>query len=47
MSFDAAIGLVRTGLDQGANIRRLFVDTVGPPEAYQVRLIVLKESMDW
>ncbi len=36
ISTDAACGLVRSALKKGVNIKKVFVDTVGKPEAYKL-----------
>jgi ribonuclease H2 subunit A len=38
LSFDAAIGLIRTTLERGVNVTQVFVDTVGDAGVYQERL---------
>ena len=38
MSHDAAIALISRAREAGVNIAQVFVDTVGPPEKYQVNL---------
>jgi ribonuclease H len=38
MSHDAAIGLVRQVLELGVNLRYLYVDTVGDPDVYRMKL---------
>jgi ribonuclease H2 subunit A len=35
ISFQAAIGLIRSTLEKGVNITKVFVDTVGTPETYR------------
>ena len=37
MSHDAAIALISRAREAGVNVAQVFVDTVGPPEKYQVR----------
>jgi ribonuclease H2 subunit A len=37
-AMDATVALVRGVLDRGVNVRELYVDTIGQPEAYQRRL---------
>jgi ribonuclease H2 subunit A len=37
-AMDATVALVRGVLARGVNVRDIYVDTVGPPAAYQVRL---------
>jgi len=41
VSHDSAIGLIRKALSLDANIKSIFVDTVGPPEKYQAKLSAL------
>ena len=36
MSHDAAIALISRAREAGVNVSQVFVDTVGPPEKYQV-----------
>lgn len=38
MSHDSASFLVRSALDKGVNVTKVFVDTVGTPEKYQAKL---------
>ena len=38
MSHDSASFLIRDALSKGLNVKRVFVDTVGPPEKYQDKL---------
>lgn len=38
MSHDAARMLVQSALDSGLTVKKLFVDTVGPPDKYQAKL---------
>ena len=38
MSHDSASFLIRNALEHGLNVKRVFVDTVGPPEKYQDKL---------
>lgn len=35
IAHDAAVGLIRTAIDQGYNISEAYLDTVGPPETYK------------
>lgn len=34
----SAIGLIKKVIELGANIKEVYVDTVGPPEKYQAKL---------
>lgn len=38
MSHDTAISLIKRALERGANIKEVYVDTVGKPEKYQAKL---------
>lgn len=38
VSMDSAINLVRKAIEAGVNLDHIYVDTVGPPEKYQVYL---------
>ena len=38
MSHDTAINLVKDAIQAGVNVSEVYVDTVGPPEKYQVLL---------
>lgn len=35
---NSAISLIKKSLEMGANITEVYVDTVGPPEKYQMKL---------
>lgn len=37
-SHDATVGLIRDALNKHYNITKVYVDTVGPPAAYQAKL---------
>lgn len=37
-AMDATVGLIRGVCDRGVNVHEIYVDTVGPPAAYQARL---------
>ncbi|KAI0181982.1 putative 35 kDa ribonuclease H [Hypoxylon sp. FL1284] len=37
-AFDATVALIRGVLDRGVNVRDVFVDTVGPPDAYRQKI---------
>lgn len=41
VSMDSAIGLINRAIDMGVDIAEIYVDTVGPPEKYQVKLKAL------
>lgn len=45
MSHDAAIGLVRQVLELGVNLRYLYVDTVGDPDMYRMKLEAIFPSL--
>jgi ribonuclease H2 subunit A len=38
MSHDAAIAMIRTVLDAGVKLERVYIDTVGIPQSYQAKL---------
>lgn len=38
MSHDTAIGLIKSALREGVKVKKVFVDTVGPPATYQEKL---------
>ncbi|KAJ9079435.1 hypothetical protein DSO57_1035490 [Entomophthora muscae] len=38
LAHDTTIGLIRTVLSQGVIIKEIYVDTVGPPEKYEIKL---------
>ncbi|XP_072932689.1 ribonuclease H2 subunit A [Epargyreus clarus] len=38
VSMNSAIGLIKKVAEMGANIKEVYVDTVGPPEKYQAKL---------
>ncbi|KAJ2323918.1 hypothetical protein GGI00_005484 [Coemansia sp. RSA 2681] len=38
LAHDATIQLIRDALNRGISLRRVFIDTVGPPQTYQKRL---------
>ncbi|XP_041979726.1 ribonuclease H2 subunit A [Aricia agestis] len=38
VSMNSAIGLIKMAIEKGANIKEVYVDTVGPPEKYQAKL---------
>eukprot|EP00095_Tigriopus_kingsejongensis_P006282 snap_masked-scaffold1533_size36968-processed-gene-0.6 protein:Tk06282 transcript:snap_masked-scaffold1533_size36968-processed-gene-0.6-mRNA-1 annotation:"hypothetical protein CAPTEDRAFT_183401" len=46
ISHDTAIGLIREALRRGVMVRRVLVDTVGPPEKYQAKLAALFPDLD-
>ncbi|KAK3074314.1 hypothetical protein LTR53_003362 [Teratosphaeriaceae sp. CCFEE 6253] len=37
-AMDATIDLIQQVLDQGVNVREVYIDTIGPPETYQRKL---------
>ncbi|KAL7742359.1 hypothetical protein ACLKA6_018995 [Drosophila palustris] len=39
VSMDSAMGLIQAAIDAGVNIAEIYVDTVGPPEKYQEKLL--------
>lgn len=39
VSMDSAMGLIQRAIDAGVNIAEVYVDTVGPPEKYQEKLL--------
>lgn len=39
VSMDSAMGLIQCAIDAGVNIAEVYVDTVGPPEKYQEKLL--------
>ncbi|XP_065570983.1 ribonuclease H2 subunit A-like isoform X2 [Artemia franciscana] len=41
ISHDAAIDLISECINNGANIKEVYVDTVGPPEKYQAKLMAI------
>jgi len=38
ISHDTAIALIRATLDEGTNLKEVFMDTVGPPDKYRLKL---------
>jgi ribonuclease H2 subunit A len=38
LSHNAAFGLIRRALEDGVQVRHVYLDTVGPPESYQKKL---------
>lgn len=41
LSHDTAIGLIRRVKDAGILVKEVYVDTVGPPEKYEQKLVIL------
>lgn len=41
VSMGSAIGLINKAIEMGVNIAEIYVDTVGPPEKYQAKLLAL------
>lgn len=46
MSHDTAIGLIRSILDAGVRVSKVFVDTVGPPDKYEAKLSNLFPNLE-
>jgi ribonuclease H2 subunit A len=47
ISHEAAVSLIQTSLNKGVNIKYIFVDTVGPPDKYQLYLEKLFPSIEF
>jgi len=46
MSHDTAISMIKRALERGANIKEVYVDTVGKPEKYQEKLKSIFPDLD-